>query len=136
MTDLTFAELERIAAADSGRDYARERRETGEAMRLCDWLEELDKERAADDVEEVLSDWNDPLTGLPTLGRSPRFRSAEEREYMDWIASEQGARTRGTCIRTSRRGCAARGGRSDAQGQAQGRGATRGLDRRRPHRHP
>jgi hypothetical protein len=48
MSEMTITELERL----TGRDHARERQETADAMRLCDELEALDKERAADHVEE------------------------------------------------------------------------------------
>ena len=79
-----------------GRDFTRERREDRETMALLDELEARDKELAADDVEEALADWNDPLTGLPLVGESPRFRTDRERAYMDWIHSGGGARTRAT----------------------------------------
>src|SRR5262245_22098158 len=94
MSELTIGELEQLATAETGRDYARERRENTEALRLCDELELLDKEGAADSVEDVLAFWNDPLTGLPTLGESPRFRTDRERQYMDWVTSKAGERTR------------------------------------------
>jgi hypothetical protein len=94
--EMTVAELERMmASAHTGRDLARERRENAEAMKLCDELEDHDKERAADLVDEALAGWKDPLTGLPFEGmESPRFRTAREREYMNWVGSEAGARTR------------------------------------------
>src|SRR5262245_45342538 len=95
MSELSIAELERIATAETGRDYARERRETAETLKLCDEIEALDKEHAADAIEEVLAPWNDPLTGLPPEGmESPRFRSQRQASYIDWIYSGGGARTR------------------------------------------
>jgi len=93
----SYAQLEQIAAAETGRDYARERRETAETMRLCDELEDLDHERAADHVDEALAGWKNPLSGLPIPGfESPRYRTKEEQEYMDWILSDSphAARTR------------------------------------------
>ena len=95
MSELTIDQLERIVSTD-GRDFTRERREDRETMALLDELEARDKELAADDVEELLANWNDPLTGLPLVGESPRFRTQREREYMDWVLSKGGARTRAT----------------------------------------
>ena len=90
--DYSVAELERMMAAAGD---ARERRENADASRLCDRIEEADAEAAADAVEEVLRGWEDPLTGLPPAGmESPRFRSERDRQYMDWVLSEAGARTR------------------------------------------
>lgn len=90
----SVTELERLAAAGTSRDVARERREAADAMRLCDELEALDKERGADEIEEVLAGYKNELTGLPLPGfESPRFRSAEERAYMDWVTRPENART-------------------------------------------
>src|SRR5262249_10504803 len=62
---LTFDELERLASEDRGIDFARERREASETMALCDELERLDRERAADEIEELCAGFKDPLTGYP-----------------------------------------------------------------------
>jgi hypothetical protein len=90
MSEMTIAELERL----TGRDHARERQEMADALRLCDELEALDKERAADHVEEVLALWKDPW-GYPLPGfESPRFIDARKAEYYSWLMSPAGARTR------------------------------------------
>ena len=54
----------------TSRDFARERQEARETMELCDWLEQIDAERAADHVDEALIGFNDRLTGLPPEGRA------------------------------------------------------------------
>ena len=91
----SIAELERVAAVGSGRDLERERREARDASAFADEIEELDAEAAADAVEEVLRGYENPLTGLPPAGlESPRFRSERERQYISWIHSEAGRRTR------------------------------------------
>jgi len=83
-------ELERVLGVSR-----KEREEDREALELVDRLERMDKERAADRVEELLRGWEDPLTGLPPAGmEGPRFRTRREREFMDWVKSPAGARTR------------------------------------------
>lgn len=91
MSEMTITELERL----SGRDHARERQENAEAMRLCDELEALDAERAADEIERLNAGYVDELTGYPLPGfESPRFVDAHRAAYARWISSEAGARTR------------------------------------------
>ncbi len=92
MSELDY--LERISAEDRGRDLAKERREDREAMGLCDWLEDEDKEDAFDRVEQVLVGWKDDR-GLPREGfESPRFLSPRQKAYVEWVQTEAAARTR------------------------------------------
>lgn len=92
MSDMTINELERLVdKSDRGR---RERQEDREAMGLCDELERLDREAAADRVEAVLFGWKDRY-GRPLQGfESPRFTTQRQRDYIEWIQSPAGARTR------------------------------------------
>jgi hypothetical protein len=68
MSELTIDQLERLfGGADT-------REEDRQAMEVCDFLEQLDAERAADAVEEVLDGWRSSLTGYPLEGfESPRY---------------------------------------------------------------
>ena len=88
----SISELERIATADRGVDYARERREDADAMRLCDELEQDAYERAADEFELIAHmDWR----GVPIEGHeSPRYFDSRLRDYRAWLLSREGARTR------------------------------------------
>jgi hypothetical protein len=87
----SVSELERLATTP-GRDPVRERRENEEAMRLCDELEELDAERAADELELLAhkDDFGRPLPGH----ESPRYLDARQRGYREWLLSSAGDRTR------------------------------------------
>ena len=89
---MTYAQLERMVSAETGIDYARERRENADAMRLCDELEEHDYEAAADEFELIAhKDWR----GVPIEGHeSPRYFGPRERAYRAWLLSAEGARTR------------------------------------------
>jgi len=92
---LSLDALERVASVETGIDFARVRREDRDAAELCDWIEEVDAERAADEIEQVFAGYCDPLTRIPYEGfESPRFRSERERQYISWIHSEAGRRTR------------------------------------------
>lgn len=88
-------QLERIIGAADGRDIAKGRREDADAMRMCDALEKLEKERAADEIEDCLLGWKDGLSGYPIKGfESPRFVDARKAAYLRWLTSEEGERTR------------------------------------------
>lgn len=72
----------------------REREEDRETLAMLEQIRKMDREAAADRVEQALSGWKDDF-GRPIEGfESPRFLTARQREYMDWIHSEDGARTR------------------------------------------
>jgi hypothetical protein len=92
MSEMTIAELERIAAVDNGADYRAQRQEDADAMRLCDELEEHDAERAADDLELLAhkDDFGRPLPGF----ESPRYLDARQADYVKWLMSPAGERTR------------------------------------------
>jgi len=75
----------------NGIDYARQRREEAETMALCDELERLDRERAADELEQLT--WKDSF-GWPIEGHeSPRFVSERKAAYHDFLMSSEGRRT-------------------------------------------
>ena len=92
---LSLDALERVASVETGIDFARVRREDRDAAELCDWIEEVDAERAADEIEQVFAGYCDPLTRIPYEGfESPRFLDSRQRAYRDWLLSREGARTR------------------------------------------
>ena len=91
MSELTTRELERLTSTKS----AKERREDAEAMSLCDMLEQMDKERSADAIDELTALYRDPLTGLPPEGMEPvRYRSRRELDFMHWIQGDEPAAAR------------------------------------------
>lgn len=88
MSEMTVTELEQLIRPSS------EIEEDREAMKLCDQLERMDRERMADRVEAVLAPWKGP-DGYPLPGfESPRFVDARKADYYDWLMSEDGERTR------------------------------------------
>jgi hypothetical protein len=92
--EMTVDELERLLGSAGERSLARERAEDREAMELCDMLEDLERERKADAAELVLSGWKDDF-GRPIEGfESPRFTTPRQSDYLAWVQSAAGTRTR------------------------------------------